>query len=410
MDMSNAIASRSGPLPPSLLPSPSGREPEDADAWKVLGRVADAFDNPGSLYKADKEVLFVVNVVKSRHLLSSRSSEECVHQDATYGSYDSSFDSSSDEDVEVVELGDASRWEHASSYPYASRQHASPRSFSERIFRKDDGMYDVTKMLLTSSPLDRLDRLARMELKKMGWFERTDKWSVVELGLQVMPLPITPPKTPKNAGVHVGGSGEQFSSTKTSSSNDEKHTSRSPRRPRRGHGPDTSERNREQSDATKSSTPTSTPSPKRSQGTDSDLADLSTLSYADDDASRLSRKNTTTPVRASRHSDTLLHSQTSGQQTGGRLGQVVRNFVKRMLPPSSGSGTSGRKTNSLRTRQTGKAKGSPSGRRRQENMTPRSDVSGESRWTFASAGSWMETSGQGCLDYQATNRWSGFWH
>ncbi|KAF8440007.1 hypothetical protein L210DRAFT_3541421 [Boletus edulis BED1] len=85
-----------------------------------------------------------------------------------------------------------------------------------------------------------------------------------------------------------------------------------------------------------------------------------------------------------------------------------------MLPPSSGSGTCGRKTNSLRTRQTGKAKGacgdSPSGRRRQENMTPRSDVSGESRWTFASAGSWMETSGQGCLDYPATNRWSGFWH
>ncbi|KAF8125648.1 hypothetical protein EV363DRAFT_1453725 [Boletus edulis] len=221
MDMSNAIASRSGPpLPPSsLLPSPSGQ---------VLGRVADAFDNPGSLYKADKEVLFVVNVVKSRHLLSSRSSEECVRQDATYGSYDSSFDSSYDEDVEVVELGDASRWEHASSYPYASRQHASPRSFSERIFRKDDGMYDVTKMLLTSSPLDRLDRLARMELKKTGWFERTDKWSVVELGLQVMPLPITPPKTPetpsKNAGVHVGG---KFSPTKKPSSNGEKHTSRS---------------------------------------------------------------------------------------------------------------------------------------------------------------------------------------
>jgi hypothetical protein len=42
------------------------------DALKVLGRVADAFDNPGSLHKMDKEVMFVVNVVKSRHLLPVR--------------------------------------------------------------------------------------------------------------------------------------------------------------------------------------------------------------------------------------------------------------------------------------------------------------------------------------------------
>jgi len=161
----------------------TGRDSEDA--LKVLGRVADAFDNPGSLHKMDKEVLFVVNVVKSRHLLPSLSSEESVCQDVTCGSYDSSLDTSYDEDVEVVELGDAS------SYPYASRRHPSPRSFSERVCRQDDGTYDVTKMLLTSSPLDRLDRLARMELKRTGWFERTDKWSVVELGLS---LPTTPPK------------------------------------------------------------------------------------------------------------------------------------------------------------------------------------------------------------------------
>ena len=48
----------------------AGRDSEDA--LKVLGRVADAFDNPGSLHKMDKEVLFVVNVVKSRHLLTVR--------------------------------------------------------------------------------------------------------------------------------------------------------------------------------------------------------------------------------------------------------------------------------------------------------------------------------------------------
>lgn len=57
-------------------------------------------------------------------------------RDATCGSYDSSFDTSYDEDVQVVELGDVSKWEHASSYPYASRGHLSPTSFSDKIFRQ----------------------------------------------------------------------------------------------------------------------------------------------------------------------------------------------------------------------------------------------------------------------------------
>lgn len=50
-----------------IASSSAGRDSQDA--LRVLGRVADAFDNPGSLHKTDKEVLFVVNVVKSRHLL-----------------------------------------------------------------------------------------------------------------------------------------------------------------------------------------------------------------------------------------------------------------------------------------------------------------------------------------------------
>lgn len=40
-----------------------------------------------------------------------------------------------------------------------------------RVSCCDDGLMSVPQ-LLTSSPLDRLDRLARMELKKTGWFER----------------------------------------------------------------------------------------------------------------------------------------------------------------------------------------------------------------------------------------------
>lgn len=52
----------------TAVASDGGKDSEDA--LKVLGRIADAFDDPGSLHKTDKEMLFVVNVVKSRHLLT----------------------------------------------------------------------------------------------------------------------------------------------------------------------------------------------------------------------------------------------------------------------------------------------------------------------------------------------------
>lgn len=70
--------------------------------------------------------------------LQSLSSEEGVCQDGTYVSYDSSSDLSYDEDVELVVLGDVSVWEHARSYPYASRRYQShePRSPSKGIIRE----------------------------------------------------------------------------------------------------------------------------------------------------------------------------------------------------------------------------------------------------------------------------------
>ena len=47
-------------------------ETDTEDALKVLGRVADAFDSPPT-HKTDKELkLFMVNVVKSHHLLTVR--------------------------------------------------------------------------------------------------------------------------------------------------------------------------------------------------------------------------------------------------------------------------------------------------------------------------------------------------
>lgn len=59
-------------------------------------------------------------------------------QDTTYGSDDSSSDLSYDEDVELVVLGDVGVWEHASSYPYASRRYQSrePRNSPEKIVRE----------------------------------------------------------------------------------------------------------------------------------------------------------------------------------------------------------------------------------------------------------------------------------
>ncbi|KAG9310940.1 hypothetical protein JVU11DRAFT_8814 [Chiua virens] len=406
----------------NALVSPSNCKDPD-DALKMLGRVADAFDNP-SLHKADKELLFVVNVAKPRQLLPvrARHSDLSFKQRKCFPRYylwieRFLVDTSYDEDVEVIELGDVGVWEHTTSYPYASRrgQPQQLRSFSDRAFREDDGVYDVTKMLLTSSPLDRLDRLARMELKKTGWVERADKWSVVEMGLQNERLPKTPPKTPyKHTRFHVGENQQRSSSPLRSAKaippKSEKQASRSPLsiRPQTGgqwaskrEHDHALERNQHQGSTVKSDTPTSMRSRTLSQGSDSYMDDFSAR------YSNVSHASPTTPIRAPRFSRALEHPQTQ-LQTGGRLGQVVRNFVKRMLPPSSGGGASQHSASHSRPR-TGNVKGSPTTRTCETEMTPRSDMSGGSAWTFASAGMWLEGTGQGCLEYQTSNRWSGFW-
>lgn len=238
----------------------------------------------------------------------------------------------------------------------------------------------------------------------------------MEMGLQGVPVPVTPSKTPtKKAGIHVRDSLECFSSTKAKSPHGGAQAPRTPQRPETGgrspigreHGHDVPGRNQCQ-DAIKT-TSMLMGSPAHYQDSDSRLADVSTLSYAS--VPKLSRTNTT---RASRLSRTFLHPQASRAETRGRLGQVVRNIVKKVLPPSSVGGTSARGTGYPRTRQMGNAKGtpgdSPSTWTSQAEMTPRSDVSAESGWTFGSASSWMEARAQGWMDHQTTNRWSGFWH
>lgn len=239
----------------------------------------------------------------------------------------------------------------------------------------------------------------------------------MEMGLQGAPLPVTPPKTPlKKSGLHDSEGWERSSSTKTTLVTAGKQAHRSPRRPetcgvklpvRREYGYDKMGRDQRQTDVMKSTPPTLMRSPARFPDSHSHRAEFSMPGHAD--APKHSRTNTTTPIRASRFSRTLLHAEVPREQTRGRFGQVVRNIVKRMLPPSSVGGTT-RGTGYPQARCTGNVKGdSPSTRTSQAEMTPRSDISAESGWTFASASSCKETRPQGCLDYQ-TNRWSGFWH
>ncbi|KIJ12936.1 hypothetical protein PAXINDRAFT_14299 [Paxillus involutus ATCC 200175] len=169
------------------------------DALKVLGRVADAFDHPSS-HEIHKEIRLIVHAIKTHRPqtvrplsvvrsavfviltqfpLQSYSSQDSQSQYARFARCDSSFDISYDGDVELVRLAGAAIEEPTASYASEetvaghSRCYENPRSPSEKTLQQDDMLHDITKMLLASSPLDRLNYLARIELKNMGWFERT---------------------------------------------------------------------------------------------------------------------------------------------------------------------------------------------------------------------------------------------
>ncbi|KAF8838651.1 hypothetical protein BDN67DRAFT_66240 [Paxillus ammoniavirescens] len=316
---------------------------------------------------------------------------------------------------------------------------------------------DITKMLLASSPLDRLNYLARIELKNTGWFERTDQWAIVEMGLSDLPLPVTPPKAiAENVQTAVALSGfhteshssppplplqdnvrksfprpqsPQTPSTQPLLTPSVKHHTRQPAHSHAHYNPD--QRKPEVETKAQGRVQSQTHSP--SHDTDPFLDDFSTLSY---DAFAVTYANTTTPTRTSRPSRTQTSSRPQ-EQTRRRLGRVVRNFVKKMLSPSSGAGGTtlggrgkdnssepnprGRYVGSTKDRDAalpigstkhrdaflGRTSGSTGGDER-ERETPRSDRSGDSGWTFASVSSWT-----GPVVGQQThggNRWSGLWH
>ncbi|KIJ04763.1 hypothetical protein PAXINDRAFT_21941, partial [Paxillus involutus ATCC 200175] len=401
-----------------------------------------------------------VFVILTQFPLQSYSSQDSQSQYARFARCDSSFDISYDGDVELVRLAGAAIEEPTASYASEetvaghSRCYENPRSPSEKTLQQDDMLHDITKMLLASSPLDRLNYLARIELKNMGWFERTDQWAIVEMGLSDLPLPVTPPKAiAENVPTAIALSGlhteshnslpplplqdnlkkslpplqsPQTPSTKPVRTPNAKHHTRQPAHSH-AHNYDPDERKAEAHGQAQSQTH----SPSRDA--DPSLDDFSTLSY---DASAITYANITTPIRTSRPSRTQTCARPQ-EQTRRRLGRAVRNFVKKMLSLSSGAGGTtlggrgkgsssepgprGRHNGSTKDRDAAlpigstehrdvflcRTSGSTCGDER-ERETPRSDRSGDSGWTFASVSSWTgPVAGQ---QAHGGNRWSGLWH
>lgn len=166
------------------------------DAFKLLGRVADAFDNPSS---RESRKDFRVNTIKIHRPQTSRSSQESQVQHARYPRREPSL-----LDVSYIydddELADASTIGNRSCASFETVQSLDRITLYDEAFCDDTIASDesscgeMTKMLFSSgSPLDRLNNLARAELKKTGWFERPDQWSIVNMGLSA---PMSPPKTP----------------------------------------------------------------------------------------------------------------------------------------------------------------------------------------------------------------------
>ncbi|KIJ08974.1 hypothetical protein PAXINDRAFT_17928 [Paxillus involutus ATCC 200175] len=273
-------------------------------------------------------------------------------------------------------------------------------------------------------------------------FLPSDQWAIVEMGLSDLPLPVTPPKSLAEnvptavalSGLHTESHNSQppsplpdnlnktfprpqsprTPSTKPVRTPNTKHHTRQPAHSH-VHNYDPDERKAEAHGQAQSQTH----SP--SHDADPSLNDFSTLSY---DASAITYATTTTPIRTSHPSRTQT-SVRPQEQTRRRLGRAVRNFVRKMLSPSSGAGGTtlggrgkgksselgprGRYVRSTKDRDAflGRTSGF-AGPDERERETPPSDRSGDSGWTFASVSSWT-----GPMAGQQThggNRWSGLWH
>ncbi|KAG1741295.1 hypothetical protein EDB19DRAFT_1705244 [Suillus lakei] len=323
------------------------------DAFELLGRVADAFDNPSS---RESRKDFRVNTIKIHKPQTNRSSQGSQVQHARYACRDPSFF-----DVSYIYDDD----ELADTSNIANRSCASSETIKSlsRITSYDDAFYacddtialdeslcgEMTKMLFSSSsPLDRLNNLARVELKKTGWFERPDQWSIVNMGLS-SPMthtrgPTSPPQTPSIILSPILPSTPAITAVPPPSFT---QIIPSPYSPVKMHSP--------------TSFKTSTPNDKYSSSSHDSFPDFSTLSYA----------------------------PPGEPEPPKRFGvsNRVKELVKRVLHVNVGVHPSRRSRQSLLVG---------------VGLRPASMAGGSSgTWAFASLGS---------THTQAGNRWSGLWH
>lgn len=317
------------------------------DAFKLLGRVADAFDNPSS---RESRKDFRVNTIKIHRPQTSRSSQESQIQHARYprrepSLFDVSYIYDDDELADVSTIGNRSC---ASSETIKSLTRIT--SYDNAFYTCDDTIAldesscdEMTKMLFSSgSPLDRLNNIARAELKKTGWFERPDQWSIVNMGLS-SPMthtrgPTSPPKTPPSILSPI-----------------------LPSTPAITAAPPSFTPSPQSSMKTHSSFKASTPNGKYSSSSHDSFPDFSTLSYAP-------RAEPEPPKRFG-------------------VSSRVKQLMKRVLHVNVAVHPSGRSRQSLLVG---------------VGLRPASMAGGSSgTWAFASFGS---------AHTQAGNRWSGLWH
>ncbi|KAG1741319.1 hypothetical protein EDB19DRAFT_1705361 [Suillus lakei] len=320
------------------------------DAFKLLGRVADAFDNPSS---RESRKDFRVNTIKIHRPQTSPSSQEsqvqyvrCARRKPSF--FDVSYIYDDDEPADISTIGNRSC---ASSETIKSLTRIT--SYDDAFYTCDDTIAldespcgEMTKMLFSSgSPLDRLNNLARAELKKTGWFERPDQWSIVNMGLS-SPMTHTrgPPKTPPINLSPILPSTPAITAVPLPSFT---QIIPSPYSPVKTHSPASFE--------------TSTPNGKYSSSSHDSFPDFSTLPYAPPGEPE-PPKRFGVSSRVRELMKRVLHVNV-GMHPGGRSRQSLLVGVG-LRPASMAGGTSG-------------------------------------TWAFASLGS---------THTQAGNRWSGLWH
>ncbi|KAG2132058.1 hypothetical protein DEU56DRAFT_812846 [Suillus clintonianus] len=327
------------------------------DAFKLLARIADAFDNPSS---RESRKDFRVNTIKIHRPQTSRSSQESQVQHARYprrepSFFDASYIYDDDELADTSTMGNRSC---ASSETIKSLTRIT--SYDDAFYTCDDTIAlddespcdEMTKMLFSnSSPLDRLNNLARAELKKTGWFERPDQWSIVNMGL-ANPMTHTrgttsPPKTPPVILTPILPSTPTITAIPPPSFS-EIEILPSPYSPMKTYSP---------------TFKASTPNGKYSSSSHDSFPDFSSLSYAP-----------------------LAPGEPEPPKRFG-VSSRVKELMKRVLHVNAGVHPGGRSRQSLLMG---------------VGLRPASTAGGSSgTWAFASMGS---------THTQAGKRWSGLWH